>query len=91
MEGMINKFVLGMVIIRLVSGAIEMTAGLIMLRLNQVDKALMVNSALALIGPLVLITTTTIGLVGIADRLSPTKLFWVVVGVCCLFVGIVKK
>lgn len=88
---LINKFVLGMVVLRLISGAIEITAGLIMLRLNEVDKALLVNSTLALIGPIVLITTTTIGLVGIADRLSPSKLFWIVTGVCCLFIGIVKK
>ena len=39
-------------------------------RLNQVDKALAVNSALAFMGPLILILTTTIGLVGMADKLS---------------------
>jgi hypothetical protein len=88
---MIDKFVLGMATLRILSGSLEVLAALIMLRLNQVEKALLVNSALALTGPLVLITTTTIGLVGIADRLSASRIAWIAAGICCLFIGILKK
>lgn len=87
----VNKFVLGMVSLRFLSGGVEMIAAFIMLKLNEVEKALMVNSALALVGPLVLITTTTIGLVGMADKLSASKLLWITVGIACLFIGIIKK
>lgn len=88
---MLNKIVLTMSSLRLMSGTIEIFAALLMLRLNEIDKALAVNSTLALVGPLVLITTTTIGLVGLSDKLSMGKFLWVVAGVACLLIGILKK
>lgn len=88
---MINKVVLAMGMLRLFSGSIEIFAALLMLRLNQIDKALVVNSSLALVGPMILIATTTIGLVGISDKLSLGKFAWVVTGVACLLIGILKK
>jgi hypothetical protein len=80
-----------MVVLRLISGSIEILAALVMFKLNQVEKALLVNSALALVGPLILISTTTIGLAGIADKLSWTRFLWILLGVSCLFIGILKK
>lgn len=88
---MLNKIVLTMALLRLGSGSIELIAALLMLRFNQIEKALMVNSGLALVGPLILIATTTVGLVGISDKLSMGKLLWILMGVSCLFVGILKK
>jgi len=86
-----NKFVLSMAALRIISGCIEITAALVMLRLNEVEKALVVNSMLAFVGPIVLLTTTTIGLIGIADKLSPSKLIWIGLGIACLLIGIFKK
>jgi len=86
-----SKFLLGMVVLRLISGTLEITAALIMFRLNSVEKALLVNSMLALVGPFVLIATTALGLFGIADRLSYSKLMWIIAGLTCLFIGIFKK
>ncbi|WP_188992754.1 YqhV family protein [Paenibacillus nasutitermitis] len=88
---MFNKIVLTMASLRVLSGTIEICAALVMLRLNQIDKALAVNAALALVGPLILITTTTIGLVGMSDKLSFGRIIWIVAGVGCLLVGILKK
>ncbi|MFF2090259.1 YqhV family protein [Paenibacillus sp. NPDC058174] len=88
---MLNKIVLSMASLRITSGMIEICAALIMLRLNQIDKALLVNSSLALVGPLILIATTTIGLVGLSDKLSFGKLAWIAAGIACLFIGILKK
>nr|WP_232242829.1 YqhV family protein [Paenibacillus sp. GSMTC-2017] len=87
----LNKIVLSMVMLRMLSGSIEICAALIMLRMNDIEKALVVNSSLALIGPLILIATTTIGLVGLSDKLSVSKFIWVAVGVICLMIGILKK
>ncbi|CAM2809847.1 YqhV family protein [Paenibacillus sediminis] len=86
-----DKFVTSMASLRIISGCIEILAAIIMLRLGQVDKALVVNSMLAFVGPLVLITTTTIGLMGIADKLSWDKIVWIGCGVFCLLFGILKK
>lgn len=88
---MINKIVLTMAMLRLLSGSIEIIAALLMLRFNQIEKALMVNTGLAMAGPLILLTTTTIGLSGLADKLSVGKLIWVLVGVSCIFIGILRK
>lgn len=86
-----DKFVLGMASLRMLSGSIELVAAILMLRFMQVEKALLINSGLALVGPMVLLTTTTIGLVGMADKLSASKMLWILAGVSCIFFGILKK
>jgi hypothetical protein len=86
-----DKAVFSMAMLRIFSGSIELTAALVMLRLNDVQKALAVNSMLALIGPLVLISTTAIGLIGLSDKLSPVKFVWILAGVSCLLIGILRK
>ncbi len=88
---MINKIVFAMCTVRLISGSIEIAAALWMYRVNQVDKALMINTGLAVVGPIVLLSTTTLGLVGMADKMSVGKWIWIMVGVGCLCAGILKK
>lgn len=88
---MVNKIVMSMATLRLMSGSLEIIAALLMIRFATVEKALLVNSGLALVGPLVLLATTTIGLVGIAEKLSAGKMLWVLAGVSCIFIGILKK
>jgi hypothetical protein len=80
-----------MATLRVVSGCLEITAAMIMLRFNQVDKALLINSGLAIVGPFVLLSTTALGLIGIAEKMSFSKLFLVLAGVSFIFVGILKK
>jgi cytochrome c biogenesis protein CcdA len=88
---MVNKFVISMASLRVLSGSLEVLAAVLMIRFNQVEKALLINSGLAVMGPLILLTTTTIGLLGIADKLSYNKMLWIIVGVSCIFFGILKK
>ncbi|NHN28846.1 YqhV family protein [Paenibacillus agricola] len=88
---MIIKIVWAMAMLRLLSGSIEIIAALLMLRFNQIEKALLVNTGLAMVGPLILLATTTIGLAGLADKLSIGKLIWVLLGVSCIFIGILRK
>lgn len=86
-----NKFVFSMALLRFISGSIEVLAGLWMLRLNQVDRALAINAGLALIGPLILISTNSIGLIGLSYKLSYGKLVWVALGVSFILFGVFKK
>lgn len=88
---MLDKFVTSMASLRVMSGTIEILAAVLMLKLGRVDKALAVNSALAFVGPSILIITTAIGLSGMADRLSWSKILWIGLGVGCLLIGILKK
>ncbi|MHA6530704.1 YqhV family protein [Paenibacillus sp. BAC0078] len=86
-----DKYVSWMAALRLLSGSVEIMAALLMLKLNQVDKALAVNSGLALVGPTILILTTAVGLTGMAQELSWGKLGWIGCGVAFLLIGILKK
>ncbi len=88
---MLTKIVISMAILRILSSFIELIAAILIFRSNSVEKALLINSLLALVGPLVFISITTIGLIGIADKLSFQKLIWIIVGISCLFIGVLKK
>jgi putative exporter of polyketide antibiotics len=88
---MLEKAVLGMAGLRVISGSIEILAALLMLKINEVDKALIINSSLAFVGPMVLILTTTIGLLGIAEKVSFAKILWILLGVGCILIGVKSR
>lgn len=86
-----EKAVILMVLIRLFSGSIEIFAAMLMFKLNNIEKALIVNSSLALIGPIILIITTTVGLLGISEKLSFPKIGCICAGVVLILVGMKIK
>jgi putative exporter of polyketide antibiotics len=88
MFSLLEKAIIGMAFLRLISGSIEILAAFLFIKFNDVEKALVINSSLALIGPLVLIATTTIGLFGIAEKISFTRLIWILCGVGCILYGV---
>ncbi|WP_209123078.1 YqhV family protein [Alkalihalobacillus sp. BA299] len=91
MKGFFSGFetaLLGMVFLRVISGLIELSAAGLMLKFNSIEKAVAVNAILAIVGPLVLITTMTIGLIGLADKLSVSKLILIGLGVMLILIGI---
>lgn len=85
-----EKAILGMAALRVFSGSLEILAALLILKVNQVEKALLINSGLAIVGPLVLLTSTAIGLIGISDRVSFAKIAWIMVGISCILIGVRK-
>lgn len=85
-----EKAIMGMAALRVFSGSLEILAALLILKVNQVEKALLINSGLAIVGPLVLLTTTAIGLIGISDRISFAKIAWIMVGISCILIGVRK-
>lgn len=87
----IEKTVLIMAILRIISGSIELSAALLMLKLNDVEKALIVNSSLALVGPIILLLTTTVGLLNVSDKFSLSKISCMVLGVALLLIGMKIK
>lgn len=87
---MVGKVIMVMAGLRLISGSIEFLAGLLILKLNSVEKALMVNAVLATIGPLFFIASMTLGIIHIADKISYSKLFFIGLGVTCIFIGLKK-
>ncbi|WNC17119.1 YqhV family protein [Brevibacillus brevis] len=85
-----EKAILGMAVLRMLSGSVEILAALLILKVNEVEKALLINSGLAIVGPIILISTTTIGLLGISDRVSFAKIAWILVGITCILIGVRK-
>ncbi|WP_047982239.1 DUF2619 domain-containing protein [Ornithinibacillus contaminans] len=88
MFSILEKAIFGMALFRLISGCIELFAAYLMVRVNDIEKALIINSTLAFIGPIILIITTTIGVIGIADKLSIGKLIWIILGVSFILYGV---
>jgi hypothetical protein len=87
----IEKVVMAMGLLRILSGSIEISAALLMLKLNSIEKALLVNSSLVLVGPIILILTTSIGLSGIAGEISYTKIFLVFCGIGLILYAVLSK
>lgn len=83
-----ERIVLGMAAVRFLSAGIELTAASLMLYFNRVETALQINAGLALVGPMVLITVTALGLVGLAGRISVAGLLTVALGVVLIFLGL---
>lgn len=83
-----EKTIIGMAFLRFISGGIELFVAYLFLKYNDVEKALILNSSLALIGPIVLIITTTLGLMGISDKISMKKLIFIVGGVASILYGV---
>ena len=77
----IESALLFIIILRLISGSIEITAAVLMYKFNDLEMAFYINSLLALVGPVILIVTTGIALFGLADKISLTR-------IVCLFGGI---
>jgi len=78
---LVEKALLFIILLRLISGSVEVTAAALMFKFNDLEKAFYINTMLALVGPCVLIVTTGIGLVGLAEKISLARIL-------CLFAGI---
>ena len=77
-----EKALLLIIILRLFSGSIELTAAMFMIKFNDLEKAFYINTLLALVGPIVLVVTTGIALTGLTEKVSITRMV-------CLFSGII--
>ncbi|MEW9676193.1 YqhV family protein [Lentibacillus sp. L22] len=86
----LGKAIVVMALIRILSGCMEIFAAYLMIRFNEIDKALIINSSIALIDPLILLLTTAIGVAAIADRLSIGKFVFIIIGVAFILYGIKK-
>ncbi|HZK17802.1 MAG TPA: YqhV family protein [Clostridia bacterium] len=85
-----DKIVLGMAAVRFLSSSIEFTAAVLMLKFASVEIAFKINALLALIGPSAMIIVTTLGLVGLAGKVSHSGMLSIFLGVILIFAGMHK-
>ncbi len=79
--------VFGMAFVRILSACLEMSAALIMLKLGSARWALLINSILGTVGPLVLLLTTAIGIAAVAKQVEPHRLLLILVGITLVLLG----
>jgi len=77
-------------LLRMLSATIELTAALLIIYFNKVETALKINALLAIVGPTIMILVTTLGLIGISDKVSPLKMLTILTGVILIFIGLNK-
>ncbi|HHT36295.1 MAG: YqhV family protein [Candidatus Wallacebacter cryptica] len=81
------RIVLSMAVMRVLAGAIEITAALLMIKFARVSTAMKINATLGLIGPTVLMIVSTLGLIGLSEQVSYAKMLIIALGVLLIFYG----
>ncbi|WP_240758333.1 YqhV family protein [Lysinibacillus sp. SGAir0095] len=87
----VTSALLYMVLIRLLSGSLEVTVAGLMYKTHDLEKALALNSMLALVGPCVLIITTGLGVAGLGDKISFQKMICIFSGVLLILLSLKMK
>ena len=87
MEAIESKILSGMAILRIISGLLEISTALLILRLQKVETALQLNAVLGLVGPVIFLLVSTLGLVAVAVKISPVKVCLIVLGVLFTLLG----
>lgn len=90
MFSIIQKTIIAMALLRVLSGTIEIFAAFLIYQFNDVEKALLINGSLSLIGPVILILSMSVGLYSLADDLPIKKLTLIVLGVALILYGVKK-
>ncbi|EJY55930.1 spermidine synthase [Alicyclobacillus hesperidum URH17-3-68] len=85
--GDIEKWVYPMAALRFLSGLCELTGCFAMLWYGTVGRALQVNGLLALVGPVILVSVTALGLTGLAGEVRLWRMALVVIGVGLVLYG----
>jgi hypothetical protein len=76
-----------MATIRVISGLLEIMVAIIFLKSGRVENALRMNAFLGLIGPLVFLLVSVLGVVAIAVKLSWPKMILVCLGIIMVMLG----
>ena len=66
--------------LRIFSGLLEIAAAVIIIRSGRVEAALRINALLGLIGPLVFLAVSALGIVAVAVRIVPFKILLLIIG-----------
>jgi len=76
-----------MAIMRFISSLIELTAALLFIKSRSVEKAIRINAALGLVGPLIFTGVSILGLAGLSGKISFEKLIIIFIGILLVFIG----
>lgn len=83
----VNPTILVMAILRVLSGGIEIAAGIMFLKLNRIDRALRINSLLGLVGPVAFLLVSALGIIGLSTRVSFGRMMLILLGILLVLCG----
>lgn len=84
----LHRAVAGMALVRLLSASLEFGAAMLMLFWFRTPaQALRVNAILGLVGPLIFVTVSALGLAGLARDIPTPRLLLVLVGIVLIILG----
>ena len=83
----IENILTAMISIRLMSSFIELTAAYLMYHFNNIETAIRINALLGLVGPVVLVLVTFLGLVGISNQVNIRNIVLISAGVVLILLG----
>ncbi len=76
-----------MALIRVISGLLEIGTAIVFLKLGKVESALRMNTFLGLVGPVVFLAVSALGIVTIAVKLSWLKIGFILLGIILVLYG----
>jgi hypothetical protein len=82
-----GRILSSMALLRIISGLLEIAAALLILRLQRVETALRINAFLGLVGPVIFLLVSVMGLIAVAIKLSPYKIGLVITGIILVLLG----
>ncbi|WP_257348036.1 YqhV family protein [Pseudalkalibacillus decolorationis] len=85
-----GPYLAGMASLRILSATLEFTAAFLMLYFNSIQKAIVINASLAVVGPCIFLTTMALGLVGVAGEITFEKLALIGLGVFFIVLAFLK-
>lgn len=82
-----SPLLLGIVLLRILSGSMEVIAAILIYRFNSLEHALKINALLASIGPFIFISAMYLGLTGMTQKINYNKMIIIYLGVALIFWG----
>lgn len=76
-----------MALTRLLAGSFELTGAFLMLAFKRVETAFRINALLGLLGPLIFLLVSGLGLVGLLGRITPNKIALLLLGILLILVA----
>lgn len=84
----VHRAVAGMALVRFLSAALEFSAAMLMLlRFRTPAEALRLNAVLGMVGPMIFLLVSLLGLAGLARELPASRLLLVMAGITLIVLG----
>ncbi|WP_366923357.1 YqhV family protein [Metallumcola ferriviriculae] len=85
-----DRTVLFMAVLRFISALLIFSAAVLMLKYNSIPQALRLNAFLGLVGPLIMVSVSVLGIADLAGNISWAKIVITISGVILVLYGTAK-